>query len=164
MTVGHPIKKRTAARVIVRDSGGRLLLFRGTDPHAPSQGRYWFTAGGGLDPGETFEQAAERELLEETGLTAIVIGGLVHTDEVEFSFESVTYRQLQHFFAVEVPLDGTEIELNHDGFTDYEARSVSQTRWWSLEELAATDEAFYPANLAEIVGSVASWGTAGLVG
>ncbi|GHF50069.1 8-oxo-dGTP diphosphatase [Deinococcus metalli] len=52
------------ANVLVTDDHSRLLLLR----HGGT--RKWTLPGGGLEPGETFEQTAARELLEETGLTA----------------------------------------------------------------------------------------------
>ncbi len=50
---------------IVRD--GRVLLVR--RGRQPAKGLYAFP-GGRVEPGETLEEAARRELLEETGLTA----------------------------------------------------------------------------------------------
>ncbi len=52
------------ANVLVTDEHHRLLLLR----HAGT-GR-WTLPGGGLEPGESFEACARRELFEETGLRA----------------------------------------------------------------------------------------------
>ena len=56
-----------AADCVVFDPQGRLLLIRRKNP--PFQGRYALP-GGFVEYGETTEQAAARELREETGLTA----------------------------------------------------------------------------------------------
>ncbi|MGH3586767.1 MAG: NUDIX domain-containing protein, partial [Pseudonocardia sp.] len=56
---------RVAARVLLVDPAQRLLLFHGADPHVPEKS-FWFTAGGGLEPGEELLPAAVRELSEET--------------------------------------------------------------------------------------------------
>lgn len=64
--------------VIVRDAQGRILLERRSD-----NGRFGLP-GGGVDPGETWEQAAVREVLEETGLVvrvAFLVG--VYSDPAE---------------------------------------------------------------------------------
>lgn len=50
--------------VVIRD-GKILLVKRGI---APSKG-LWAIPGGALELGETLQQAAEREILEETGVT-----------------------------------------------------------------------------------------------
>lgn len=52
------------ACVLVFDESGRLLLQRRSDSGD------WGTIGGALEPGESLEEAAARELWEETGLTA----------------------------------------------------------------------------------------------
>jgi ADP-ribose pyrophosphatase YjhB (NUDIX family) len=51
---------------VVHDAAGRLLLIR--RGHEPSRG-LWSLPGGRVEPGETNEQAVEREVREETGLT-----------------------------------------------------------------------------------------------
>jgi 8-oxo-dGTP pyrophosphatase MutT (NUDIX family) len=54
-----------------------VFVRRGTDllvvRRAPEGGDYWHVIGGGVEPGETDEEAAARELQEETGLET---GGL----------------------------------------------------------------------------------------
>jgi hypothetical protein len=47
----------------------QLLLFLARDSTRPGQ-HWWVTPGGGLQIGESFEEAASRELHEETGLRA----------------------------------------------------------------------------------------------
>ena len=112
---------RQGARVVVRDVAGRLLMFEGCDPATPEV-RYWFTPGGGLDAGETFEEAADRELREEAGLRSPSLGGVVKEDVVEFGFDGVTYRQRQRFYRrsrYRWPGDG--IEVDAPGWTETSA-------------------------------------------
>lgn len=63
-TVGHRCLLQVGASVIVEDRQGRILLERRTD------NGLWGYPGGGTDLDERVEDAAKRELLEETGLTA----------------------------------------------------------------------------------------------
>ncbi|MEV0810557.1 NUDIX domain-containing protein [Micromonospora sp. NPDC050200] len=145
MTVYTP---RRAARVLLVDAGGRVLLFSGWDPSRPDH-RYWFTPGGGLDPGESAAQAAARELAEETGLrlAPAELGVPVWSETVEFPFDGVRYRQEQEFFLVRVP--GWEVDTT--GFTDVERASVSGHRWWSVDELTATSQRYYPDDLPAVL-------------
>jgi 8-oxo-dGTP diphosphatase len=59
-----------AADCVVFDPQERLLLIRRKNP--PFEGRYALP-GGFVEYGETTEQAAARELLEETGLRAVTL-------------------------------------------------------------------------------------------
>src|SRR3954469_11079883 len=61
------------AGAVVRDAAGRLLLVR--RGREPSIG-LWSLPGGRVEPGETAEQAAAREVLEETGLD-VKVGSLL---------------------------------------------------------------------------------------
>lgn len=62
--VGHRPLLQVGASVIVEDEQGRILLQKRTDNHC------WGYSGGSVELDEVVEEAAKRELLEETGLTA----------------------------------------------------------------------------------------------
>jgi 8-oxo-dGTP pyrophosphatase MutT (NUDIX family) len=153
---------RCAARVLLVDAVGRLLLFRGSDPARPERGRWWFTPGGGLDPGETYAEGAVRELAEETGLRLTVtdVGQPVHADLIEFSFDGVWYRQEQQFFLVRVVAH----EVDTAGFSELERGSVDGHRWWSADELRGTGERCYPLGLAEVLARALAGTTAVIEG
>jgi 8-oxo-dGTP pyrophosphatase MutT (NUDIX family) len=60
--IGHRPILLVGAAVLVRDPQGRLLLGLRADNHQ------WGIPGGAMEPGETVEETARREALEETGL------------------------------------------------------------------------------------------------
>jgi 8-oxo-dGTP diphosphatase len=57
----------------VVERGGALLLVR---HQKPDRDPYWVLPGGRLEPGETIPECAEREVAEETGLSARFSGVL----------------------------------------------------------------------------------------
>src|SRR3954469_23093102 len=145
--------ERRAARVLLIDGEGRVLLFRGHDPHRPDEGSWWFTVGGGIDEGESARDAAARELLEETGLALSPdsFAGPLHREYAEFSIADTFYRQDNEFYAVRI--DRHEVVIT--GFTELETTFVLEHRWWSPEELRATTDVVYPECLGDLLDRVA---------
>lgn len=138
---------RKAARVILFNEQGRVLLFRGIDSTRPDATPWWFTPGGGLEPGETPRDAAMREVHEETGIRLPSVAGPVFEQEMDFTFEGEPLHQSEQFFVARVH----DVELHSEGWSELEKRTMLESRWWSLEELIATSERIFPENLAELV-------------
>jgi 8-oxo-dGTP pyrophosphatase MutT (NUDIX family) len=149
-TADNPIPRR-AARVLLIDADGRVLMFHGFDPAHPAE-TYWFTAGGGMDDSESPGDAAVRELREETGLAVSVeaLGEPVWRQCTDYPFDGRWYRQEQVFFVVRVK--GWQVSMA--GFDADERRSIDTHRWWSVEELARTEEVFYPVELPTLLGEI----------
>jgi 8-oxo-dGTP pyrophosphatase MutT (NUDIX family) len=128
---------RDAARVLLLDGTDRVLLIA----HLPGDGRtVWTAPGGGLDVGETHEQAAARELREEIGIDT-PLGPWVWSRSATFTFRGIWLHQTERWFLTRVDgLDADAIPLD-DLATD-------GARWWSVDELAATDEDLAPRSIA----------------
>ena len=71
----EPMRRRPSSRLLVIDQNNRVLLFRFQFERGPLAGQdYWATPGGALEAGESFADAARRELFEETGIVKDAVG------------------------------------------------------------------------------------------
>ena len=77
---------------VTRRVGREVLLVH----RAPEGGGYWHVIAGGIEPGETAVQAAERELREETGLEAEIEPGVGVTEYVYALTEEPAERRALH--------------------------------------------------------------------
>lgn len=145
---------RRAARVLLLDAQDRVLLVRGHDVDQPERS-WWFTVGGGIDAGETPEQAAVRELAEETGLQIAEedLVGPVLTRSAIFDFFHQDVRQDEVFYLARIADPG---EVSRAGWTDIERDFMDEVRWWPATELAQVDIEVFPRGLAQVVARLAT--------
>lgn len=138
---------RKAARLLVIDEQDRMLLFRFTwEGRTP----FWATPGGALDPGESFEDAARRELAEETGFEAEP-GPSIDFRTSEFTnFDGTRVRAVEQYFAIRV--EGGPIDTS--GHTEMEQSWMREHRWWTAAELERLEERYYPPDLPVLLESV----------
>ncbi len=131
---------RRASRLILLDVQQRVLLFR----HAGTTGEdFWAPPGGGLERGETFEQAARREASEELGLACFTLKRIWER-LANFVYIGRPVHQHEWFFLVEgeLPTISSDVEKVH------RQEGILEMRWWTTAEIESTDEPVFPEELA----------------
>ncbi|MGK5171845.1 NUDIX hydrolase [Geodermatophilus sp. CPCC 205761] len=143
---------RPTARVVVLDPSGRVLLLgaRLTDPAVPpGDVLFWYTPGGGVEPGESVREAAVRELAEEIGLDVApaALEGPVWFRRHVGPFAGIEIDSRETFFV----LRDVVHEVDPRGRTELEVLGEEPHRWWSAAEIASDPVEFAPRELASLL-------------
>jgi 8-oxo-dGTP pyrophosphatase MutT (NUDIX family) len=137
---GVPTGARPVARVLILD-GDRVLLQCARD----GERQWWVAPGGGLEHGETFEQAALREVKEETGLE-IELGPWIWTRRHQYELWGRAFDQYERFFVAK-QIGAAGAAVRPDAY-------VVGSRWWRVDELRAAEETFAPRRLPSLIVDV----------
>jgi len=143
---------RDTARALVLDPQDRLLLIAyeavmDVDPLRPGLRRFWFTPGGGLEPGETHEEALRRELEEEIGVPDAPVGPFVGRRETPFLLFRKQRFVRERYYLVRLPSS----EIDTARLAETEDNPVLDVRWWPLPDLLATTEVIEPRGFGELM-------------
>ena len=149
------MRERPSSRLLVIDPLQRILLFRFEHRQGALAGQeFWATPGGGLDPGESYAQAACRELLEETGLVVDDPGPEVGQRIVTFRMpDGEMVRSDERFFLVRADA----LAISTERWTDLERTVMAAHRWWSAAELVCTTEQVWPEDLTDLLVRIGVW-------
>jgi len=144
VTLNPNLRLRRAARIIVLDPEGRALMFRYDVPGRPP---FWVTAGGECEPGESFDAAARRELLEETGIIADPGEEIARLTPEFITVEGEPVQADERFYLVRV----SEARIDTSRHTALEQRLMTQHRWFTRAELADWPEAVFPESIVSMI-------------
>lgn len=133
---------RHASRILLVDENDRVFLFKGQDPKNKAS-VFWCPVGGGIEQGETPEEAIRREVQEETGLTNLELGPHIWNREVIVSFNGVLIHSKEKWFFSKV--DHFKVDIS--GFSQLEHETTLDQKWWTLEELVQTKDLLTPRML-----------------
>jgi 8-oxo-dGTP pyrophosphatase MutT (NUDIX family) len=149
--------RRTARVILCKPNQQIFLLNTNFDPEV-GLGPRWITPGGGIDAGETIQQAALRELFEETGLKLEPeqLGELVWQSQGRWDWaDGVNFHTYEdYFYLVHLErLGNADFILNDSGWTVDEHRDVLEHQWWNLTELKDSGESVGPPDLVAFLGN-----------
>ncbi len=142
---------RNSVRVLLFNEKQELLLICAEDPNTTTMAgkkygrRFWFTVGGQIEKGETLEEAAYREIFEETGIVQsdVELGPIVWYG----AFDLIVFGTPSHLKQRFIVAHTRQNVITHAHLTQEEQAVVKESGWFSLEQIRTCPEVIYPVLL-----------------
>jgi 8-oxo-dGTP diphosphatase len=134
----------------VVERGGALLLVR---HEKPDRDPYWVLPGGRLEPGETIKECAEREVAEETGLSARFAGVLYVSEFLREGRHTVDVIARMEVSGDEEASLGSDPEVAPGSDP-----TLRELRWVGVEELEQIELLPHPLKVRLLEDASGGWG------
>jgi len=132
--------------IVVRDN--KLLMVK----HKLPEDEWYCLPGGGIEPGETPEQAAVRELREECNVSGVIVK---KTGEYVDPYDEKNF-----FYTFQMDISGQTPSLGYDPeLTDNPV--LAEVRWMALNEISEMDRVFLWASglisIPQFADEISAW-------
>lgn len=132
---------RDNARAFIINEENEILLQRFIFSFTGKERILWVTPGGGVEAGENFEEALERELFEELGIEVDIIDEPVLTLDIPFDGRNGKFISHEVYYLLRLSSDTI---VSFENMEENEKDTFLDLKWWSLEELKSGDCEFEP--------------------
>lgn len=141
----------TVRGIVVNKKSGKFLLIKYVDKKSESttnlEEGFWVMPGGGVEEGETFQEALSREIYEETGISQIEISKCILSRVVYLDLTSKADYYYERYYLVYTD----EETINDNNLTTLEKEVIKQYKWWNKEEIKINKNCIMPPNIAYIL-------------
>lgn len=149
--------ERNSVKVLLLNDAKELLLIYADHPSTTTvdgiyHGPFWLNVGGEIEQGETLQEAAIREVFEETGIRKeqVALGPVVWFGEFDLLLAGRLTRLKPRFIVAKT----SETNVSFQNITKAEKTFMKKAAWFSLDQITNSSDIIYPIVLPQYLPDI----------